>query len=438
MSVRIPSATSSPSPTDAPRAARGPQVVVALHEGFYGAESGTGFSNRAFLTALARLLPPGRLSVITPHVLENARAHGRQWTSEVQQVLRRAEAEIVTLPHAGVLPDSLSAYVSLCRQAGTAAVRIAERASRCLLVGLDVPFLGLAPYASPALDLLLVPRSTAGLTCPEDFSRVHWEREALRTATARGGHVGAISPHMRRHLTAGYGVSQSSIVSITNGLIQGETVWPGDAPAVPFRARAGFLLAMGRAVPIKGFEDLLEALRILREREVRVPHLLLAAVTSDVHDDLSSYQRHLAARVRTYGLDATLTTRFTPATRAWMHSPALRAVIVPSREEPFGRIPLEAFAAGAGPVVATTAGGLAETVIEGETGFTAAPRDPASLASALHRALTVLPRERERLRNTGAALVRTHHDYETSISSALQHIAPWVLAPSPTVEGRTR
>lgn len=221
MSVRIPSATSSPSPTDAPRAARGPQVVVALHEGFYGAESGTGFSNRAFLTALARLLPPGRLSVITPHVLENARAHGRQWTSEVQQVLRRAEAEIVTLPHAGVLPDSLSAYVSLCRQAGTAAVRIAERASRCLLVGLDVPFLGLAPYASPALDLLLVPRSTAGLTCPEDFSRVHWEREALRTATARGGHVGAISPHMRRHLTAGYGVSQSSIVSITNGLIQG-------------------------------------------------------------------------------------------------------------------------------------------------------------------------------------------------------------------------
>ena len=438
MPVRIRSATPSPSPAYAPRPARQPQVVVALHEGFHGAESGTGFSNRAFLTALARLLPPGRLSVITPQAPETARTHGRQWISEVQQVLRRAEAEIVTLPRTEAPPDSLPAYASLCRQAGMAAVRIAERASRCLLVGLDAPLLGLAPYASPTLDLLLVPRSTAGLTCPQDFSRVHWEREALGAATARGGHVGAISPHMRRHLIAGYGVPQSSIVRVTNGLIQEEMARPGSTPAVPFRARAGFLLAMGRAVPTKGFEDLLEALRILRERDIRVPHLLLAAVTSDVHDDLTPYQRYLAARVRTYGLDATLTTRFTPAIRAWMHSPALRAVIVPSREEPFGRIPLEAFAAGAGPVVATTAGGLAETVVEGETGFTAAPWDPASLASALHRALTVLPRERERLRNAGAALVRTHHDYETSISSALQRIAPWALAPSPTVEGRTR
>jgi glycosyltransferase involved in cell wall biosynthesis len=33
-----------------------------------------------------------------------------------------------------------------------------------------------------------------------------------------------------------------------------------------------------------------------------------------------------------------------------------------SRAEPFGRIPLEAYAAGASPVIATTAGGLAEIV----------------------------------------------------------------------------
>ena len=59
--------------------------------------------------------------------------------------------------------------------------------------------------------------------------------------------------------------------------------------------------------------------------------------------------------------------------------------MIPSRSEPFGRVPLEAYAAGAAPVVATTAGGLAEQVIDGVTGFTAAPADPVSLAAAIER-----------------------------------------------------
>ncbi|MFE9173578.1 glycosyltransferase family 4 protein [Streptomyces kebangsaanensis] len=436
--MRIDHATPPPLPTDVPGASRQPRVVVALHEGFYGVESGTGFSNRAFLTALARLLPTGRLSVIAPYVSETAGAHDRRWASEVRQMLRQAAAEVITLPKVDAPPDSVRGSIQLCDLAGEAAIRIAARASRCLLVGLDIPFLGLAPYTSPTTELLLVPRSTTALTRPNDVSRVRWERDALRAATLRGGRIGAISSHMRGHLTVNYAVPRASIVSIPNGLIQEEMVRPSSAPPLPFKARAGFLLAMGRAVPTKGFEDLLEALRILKQRGVHAPHLLLAAVTSEEHNRPSSYQEELAAHIRAHDLDTTLITRFTPAIRAWLHSPALRAVIVPSREEPFGRIPLEAFAADASPVVATTAGGLAQTVVEGETGYTAAPQDPRSLASALHRALTVLPRERERLRSAGTALVRSRHDYEASIGSVIDRIAPWALASSSTVKGRAR
>ncbi|MFJ8789019.1 glycosyltransferase family 4 protein [Streptomyces sp. NPDC102462] len=436
--MRIDHATPPPSPTDVPKAARQPRVIVVLHEGFYGAESGTGFSNRAFLTALARLLPTGRLSVITPRVPVTAGAHDRRWAGEVQRMLRQAEADVITIPYVQAPPDSVHGSVQMCDLAGEAAVRIADRASRCLLIGLDVPFLGLAHHTTPTMDLLLVPRSTTALTRPKDMHRVRWERDALRTATARGGRVGAISSHMRRHLIASYAVPRTSIVSIPNGLIQEEMARPASAPPVPFKARAGFLLAMGRAVPTKGFEDLLEALRILKEREVRAPHLLLAAVTSNDQERPTPYQEGLAARIHAYGLDATLITCFTPAIRAWLHNPALRAVVVPSREEPFGRIPLEAFAAGAGPVVATRAGGLAQTVVDGETGFTARPRDPRTLAAALHRALTILPRERERFRKAGTALVRSHHDYEASIGSVINRIAPWALAQSPIAEGRQR
>jgi glycosyltransferase involved in cell wall biosynthesis len=72
-------------------------------------------------------------------------------------------------------------------------------------------------------------------------------------------------------------------------------------------------------------------------------------------------------------------------------------VIVASRAEPFGRIPLEAYAAGASPVVATTAGGLAEVVTEGSTGYTALPADPRSLAAAIRRALAATPVQRRHL-----------------------------------------
>ncbi|RBL82537.1 glycosyl transferase, partial [Streptomyces cavourensis] len=52
--------------------------------------------------------------------------------------------------------------------------------------------------------------------------------------------------------------------------------------------------------------------------------------------------------------------------------------------------------------------------------------------------LTVLPRERDRLRSAGAALVRSRHDYEASVGSVMDRIAPWALAQSATAEGRAR
>jgi hypothetical protein len=116
-------------------------------------------------------------------------------------------------------------------------------------------------------------------------------------------------------------------------------------------------------------------------------------------------QYHLHRRMAALRLPATLWTRFDPGLPGLLHHPALRAVVVPSRVEPLGRISLEAFAAGAAPVVATTAGGLAETVIDGSTGYCATPGDPPSLARAISRALTASPAEIARLRQGGKHLV---------------------------------
>ncbi len=62
-------------------------------------------------------------------------------------------------------------------------------------------------------------------------------------------------------------------------------------------------------------------------------------------------------------------------------------VVLPSRYEPFGIVALEAAAAGA-PLVASTAGGLAELVVDGETGLSVTPGDVDGIATAVRAVLT--------------------------------------------------
>jgi glycogen(starch) synthase len=66
---------------------------------------------------------------------------------------------------------------------------------------------------------------------------------------------------------------------------------------------------------------------------------------------------------------------------------AADVVVLPSRYEPFGIVALEAAAAGA-PLVASTAGGLAELVVDGETGLSVTPWDVDGIAGAVRAVLT--------------------------------------------------
>lgn len=115
---------------------------------------------------------------------------------------------------------------------------------------------------------------------------------------------------------------------------------------------------------------------------------------------------------------------------ALLSHPGLAAVVVPSRTEPSGRIPLEAFAAGASPVVATTAGGLAELVTEGRTGHTARPADPPSLAAAISRALAATPSQRAALLAEGRRITAARYTYDTNIRRFLSTLAPWAIRPA--------
>jgi glycosyltransferase involved in cell wall biosynthesis len=62
-------------------------------------------------------------------------------------------------------------------------------------------------------------------------------------------------------------------------------------------------------------------------------------------------------------------------------------VVLPSRREAFGRVLIEAMAAGV-PVVATAVGGIPEVCVDGVTGLLVPPEDPDALAVAIALTLT--------------------------------------------------
>jgi glycosyltransferase involved in cell wall biosynthesis len=86
---------------------------------------------------------------------------------------------------------------------------------------------------------------------------------------------------------------------------------------------------------------------------------------------------------------------------------------------------LEAYAAGGGPVVATTAGGLSEQVVDGVTGFTAVPADPVSLAAAIGRAVSLSEADRGHLRERGLQFARSRYDHRDSVRRFFADFAPW-------------
>jgi len=138
----------------------------------------------------------------------------------------------------------------------------------------------------------------------------------------------------------------------------------------------------GMLVPWKGHRTFLEAAARIRERYPEARGLIFGAETPMN----PGYGRELEEYAATLGLGGAVEFRGL----AKDMGAALREIDVfvhaSDEPEPFGRVIVEAMAAGK-PVVAAGAGGPKEIVVEGKTGFLFEPGDPESLAGGVSRLL---------------------------------------------------
>jgi glycosyltransferase involved in cell wall biosynthesis len=200
------------------------------------------------------------------------------------------------------------------------------------------------------------------------------ETRALRGAT-RVTAVSAATARVVRQL----GVEESRLEIIPNGI---DFARPGGW-VVPSRVSPGpHLVGVGRLDPVKGWDDLLDAMALLQGSH---PGL--------VFDLLGSGTEAEAERLRKRAATLGLTDRVRIHPDAPPHSEAHRdemssprpILVVPSREEGFGLVLLEGMARGL-PIVATRAGGIPEVARHDIEALLVPPRDPPALAAAIAQA----------------------------------------------------
>ena len=170
----------------------------------------------------------------------------------------------------------------------------------------------------------------------------------------------AISQGLADYLGRVEGFSPDAFEIVHYGIVAGPEPAPPAAGA-PFTV-------VGRLVEIKGHDTLLEAVSAASGVELEI--VGDGPLRADLEADVA--RRGLGGRVRFVG-------RVAPAGPAMERA---SVVVVPSRGEGFGMVALEAMERGRA-VIASRVGGLAEIVVDDETGLLVPPDDPVALAGAL-------------------------------------------------------
>jgi D-inositol-3-phosphate glycosyltransferase len=175
------------------------------------------------------------------------------------------------------------------------------------------------------------------------------------------------------------GVPRSRLVLIPGGV--DDELFQPEGPAQEKGPRRR-VLSVGALTARKGHQDVISALRLVPDAECVVvggppaESLDTDPAARELRELAERYD--VGDRVRLVGRVPRLEMPL------WYRSADL--LVAAPWYEPFGLSPLEAMACGI-PVIGTSVGGIAETVVEGLTGDLVPPRDPRALGTAIRRLL---------------------------------------------------
>jgi glycosyltransferase involved in cell wall biosynthesis len=296
-----------------------------------------------------------------------------------------ARARVVPLPlerATGLLP-AVACVRRIARESDVVHLSSNHPASRLgailsLAVGRAAPLVSVEQQAS----------SPSAVSLPRFFEP--WAGLAFRVSRRCAAIVVAVSNENARRLVEEYRISPSRVVTVHNGVdLQQFDV--SASRRLTRRRELGIaddelmVIVPARQSPNKGHRFLIAAARQVIDTRPRTRFVLAGAGGSE---------SRVRENIERYGLQsAFLDLGFLPHTEMAATIAAADVLALPSLAEGFSVALLEGMAGGVIPV-ATTVGGAAELIADGENGFLVHPGEVDPLARALVRALSLGPRER--------------------------------------------
>lgn len=230
----------------------------------------------------------------------------------------------------------------------------------------------------------------------------------------RADRVISTSEYCRDRIAHHYRVPRSAIGIVPEGIALAE--WQAALAEIPPRpSHSPTILCVARQYPRKHVADLIRAFALIARR---VPEAQLRIVGDGPE------HANLVALAQTLGIDGRVTFLVGLDDQAVKREYAASDVFcLPSVQEGFGIVFLEAMAAGL-PVVSTTAAAIPETVGHGETGVLIPPGDIPGIAGALLVLLTD-PERRTRYGQQARARV-VAYDWARVAERFLAEVGPFV------------
>ena len=247
---------------------------------------------------------------------------------------------------------------------------------------------------------------------PNRFA-LSYARAQIWYALRRASRVLTVSESSKQDILHFFDVPEDKITVIPNAIDERFRVEPSEEDMVRVRERYQlpdrFVMYAGNVLPHKNLERLIEAFMVVRSSGLDDLGLLISGSEVSRYATLrrAVHRHHLHKHVRFLG--------YLPASTLAVLYRLADVFVFPSLYEGFGLSPLEALASGT-PVVASNVSSLPEVL--GDAAVLIDPRDPASIADGITRAL-VDRALREELRRKGLARAQAF-SWEQSVAKIRQ------------------
>jgi len=382
------------------------------------------------------------LEVIAVRLNENGHGYSRAIKETTEKIAQNSGGNLNLIENGTNGKENYGRPVNwetVSKEAVKKIVVLSQKYDQLIVYLIDTPFL-CAPYFARQANLknttfVLVPHSDVFSHFPDGFplDRLGWEASAFTMVNVFNEvYLGQTSQYLINVLNEHYRIPAGKVISLQTGLLLDDARFQQltdeeiehklSSYHIPVDKK--LIFGVARAVPYKGFEDLIQAFAILHKTN---PDTHLVFIASP-HRNSSSNIPELKRLIELYDITNACTSIYDldmELPRFMCQWKNTKIVAQLSHREPFGLVPEEVrvWARKVGPVVvASDIGGFKEQIEHGKDGYLVDPHDHKQVAEIFQIILEADNQMIESIRAKGYERCLKQYNYADAVKASLESV----------------